>query len=254
MRTLGVALAATGLLVAGCSSSDAGAADDAGSRTLTVLAAASLTDSFSALEARFEADHPGVDVKISFAGSSSLAQQITNGAPADVFAAADETNMAKVTDAGLARGTPEVFATNRLTIAVPPDNPAGIASFADLAGDGVVVVVCAPQVPCGAATEEVEQATGVTIKPVSEEQDVRSVLNKVRTGEADAGLVYVTDVNSAGDKVKGIDFPESREAVNSYPITVLADAPQADLATAFVDLVTSDTGKAELEKAGFGVP
>jgi molybdate transport system substrate-binding protein len=256
MRKLGAVVAAAGLLLAGCSSSDAGASDGTGAeaRTLTVLAAASLTDSFTALEEKFEADHPGVDVRISFAGSSALVQQITNGAPADVFASADEKNMTKVTDAGLASGTPEVFATNELTIAVPPDNPAGIASFADLAKDGVVVVVCAPQVPCGAATEKVEQATGVTIKPVSEEQDVKSVLNKVQTGEADAGLVYVTDVNSAGDKVKGIAFPESKEAVNSYPITVLQDAPQADLAKEFVDLVTSDAGKAELEKVGFVVP
>ncbi|MFI7676138.1 molybdate ABC transporter substrate-binding protein [Actinophytocola sp. NPDC049390] len=254
MRKLGATVVAAGLLLAGCSSSDAGAADGTGARTLTVLAAASLTDSFTALEATFEAEHPGVDVKISFAGSSALVQQITNGAPADVFASADEKNMKKVTDAGLAAGTPVVFATNELAIAVPPDNPAGIASFADLANDGVVVVVCAPQVPCGAATEKIEQATGSTITPVSEEQDVKSVLNKVRTGEADAGLVYVTDVNSAGDKVKGIAFPESQAAVNAYPITVLEDAPQADLAKEFVDLVTSETGKAELEKVGFVVP
>lgn len=246
MRTRTLALAAVALLLAGCTSS--------GQRTLTVLAAASLTDVFTALETRFEADHPGVDVKISFAGSSALVQQVTNGAPADVFASADERNMARVADAGLAEGTPETFATNQLTIAVPPENPAGVTSFADLAREGVVVVVCAPQVPCGAATEKVERAAGVTIEPVSEEQDVKSVLNKVRAGEADAGLVYVTDVNSAGDTVTGIAFPESGEAINSYPITVLRDAPQAGLAGEFVDLVSGDTGRAELEKAGFVVP
>jgi molybdate transport system substrate-binding protein len=254
MRRVGAALAAVGLLVTGCASSDAGTSDRQGERTLTVLAAASLTDAFTALAAEFEADHPGVDVKISFAGSSALVQQITNGAPADVFAAADEKNMAKVTDAGLADGTPEIFATNRLEIAVPPDNPAGITSFADLAGEGVVVVVCAPQVPCGSATEEVEQATGVTLKPVSEEQDVKSVLNKVQSGEADAGLVYVTDVNSADGEVKGIAFPESAEAVNSYPIVALADAPQADLAREWVESVRGAAGRAELEKVGFEVP
>lgn len=259
MRRLGAVFVAVGLLLAGCGSSDEGASDQTGTpppeeRTLTVLAAASLTDSFTALEKKFEAAHPGVDVKISFAGSSALVQQITNGAPADVFASADEKNMKKVTDAGLADGTPEIFATNQLQIAVPQDNPASIASFADLAKDGVVVVVCAPQVPCGSATEKVEQAAGITLKPVSEEQDVKSVLNKVRAGEADAGVVYVTDVNSAGDKVKGISFPESAEAINKYPIAALKDAPQADLAKEWVELVRGAEGKAELEKVGFVVP
>lgn len=246
MRRL--AVLAVALLVAGCGTSPA-----TESRTLTVLAAASLTDAFTALEKTFEADHPGVDVKLNFAGSSTLVQQITNGAPADVFAAADEKNMEKVVDAGLADG-PEVFATNRLRIAVPPGNPARITSFADLAKDGVVVVVCAPRVPCGAATEKVEKAAGVTLTPVSEEQDVKSVLAKVTAGEADAGLVYVTDVNSAGDKVEGIDFPESAEAVNSYPITALRDAPQAALAKEFVELVRGPAGEEELTKVGFVVP
>lgn len=251
MRKVGAVLAAAALLVAGCGSADGGGSDQ---RTLTVLAAASLTDAFTALEKRFEADHPGVDVKLSFAGSSALVQQITNGAPADVFAAADEKNMAKVADAGLADGTPAIFATNRLEIVVPPDNPANVAGFADLAKDGVVVVVCAPQVPCGAATDKVEQATGVALRPVSEEQDVKSVLSKVRTGEADAGLVYVTDVNSAGDEVKGISFPESAKALNDYPITALKDAQQAGLAKAWVELVLGADGRAALEDVGFVVP
>jgi molybdate transport system substrate-binding protein len=249
MRKVVAAVLGVGLLVAGCGSS--GASDR---RTLTVLAAASLTDVFTALADEFEDRHPDVDVKLSFAGSSALAQQVVNGAAADVFAAADETNMAKVADADLSAGEPAVFAPNRLAIAVPPGNPAGIASFADLARDGVVVVVCAPQVPCGAATSRIEQVTGVALEPVSEEQDVKSVLNKVRTGEADAGLVYVTDVNSAGDAVKGIEFPESGEAVNSYPITVLKDAPQADLAEEFVALVRGAEGRAKLEEVGFVVP
>jgi molybdate transport system substrate-binding protein len=236
--------------LAGCGS-DTGAQ---GNRTLTVLAAASLTGSFGALERRFEADHPGIDVTISFQGSSALAQQIVNGARADVFASADEDNMSKVVDAGLAAGVPEVFATNRLTIAVAPGNPDRIASFADLARDGVVVVVCAPQVPCGAATQKVAKATGITLAPVSEEQDVKSVLNKVRAGEADAGLVYLTDVRSAGDTVTGVDFPESARAVNRYPIAALTEAPQAELARAFVELVRGETGRQELTEAGFGLP
>jgi molybdate transport system substrate-binding protein len=257
MRKLGAALAALVLVTAGCGSSDAGASDQTGTpqaRTLTVLAAASLTETFGALAKTFEDAHPGVDVKISFDGSSALVQQITNGVEADVFASADEKNMTKVTDAGLAAGDPAVFATNRLMIAVPPDNPAKITGFADLAKDGVVVVVCAPQVPCGAATAKVEQATGVTLKPASEEQNVKAVLTKVRAGEADAGLVYVTDVKAAGDKVTGIDFPESERAINTYPIAVLKDAPQADLAKEFMALIRGTKGKAELEKAGFVVP
>lgn len=244
------AVLAVGVLVAGCGS---GSAAIPGQRTLTVLAAASLTESFGALEKRFEAEHAGVDVKISFQGSSALAQQIINGGKADVFASADETNMKKVTDAGLASG-PEIFATNQLAIAVAPGNPKKIASLADLAKDGTVVVVCAPQVPCGSAAQKVESAAGVTIKPKSEEQDVMAVLTKVSAGEADAGLVYVTDVNSAGGKVAGVDFPEAVKAVNKYPIVALKDAPQAELAREFVALVRGDAGKSELTKVGFKVP
>jgi molybdate transport system substrate-binding protein len=253
MRRVGAGLAALGVAAAaaGCGSSDAGAREE---RTLTVLAAASLTEAFGALERTFEAAHPGVDVQVSFDGSSALARQITNGVSADVFASADDKNMAKVTDAGLTAGDPAVFATNQLMIAVPRDNPARITSFADLAEDGVVVVVCAPQVPCGAATEKVERAAGVALKPASEEQNVKAVLTKVQAGVADAGLVYVTDVRSAGDEVRGIAFPESAKAINTYPIAVLKDAPQADLAKEFTAMVRGAEGKAELEKAGFVVP
>jgi molybdate transport system substrate-binding protein len=254
MRKLMAALAA-GVLTTALAACGNDASGEPGTRTLTVLAAASLTESFTALEKSFEAAHDGVDVKISFGGSSALAQQITEaGSPVDVFASADEKNMAKVTAADLADGEPEIFATNKLTIAVPPDNPAGISAFADLAKPGVTVVVCAPQVPCGTATEKVERATGVTLAPASEEQDVKSVLTKVRAGEADAGLVYVTDVNSAGDKVTGVAFPEADQAVNSYPIAVVKDAPQADLAREFVSFVRGATGRRELTKVGFTVP
>jgi molybdate transport system substrate-binding protein len=251
MKLLAAISAAALLATAGCGSESTA---DSGQRTLTVLAAASLTESFGALEKRFESEHVGVDVKISFQGSSALAQQIVNGGKADVFASADETNMKKVTDAGLADGTAEIFATNQLAIAVAPGNPKKIAALADLAKDGTLVVVCAPQVPCGSATQKVEQAAGVTLRPKSEEQDVKAVLTKVTAGEADAGLVYVTDVNSAGGKVVGIDFPEAAKAVNKYPIAALKDAPQADLAKAFVALVRGEAGKVELTKAGFRVP
>ncbi|MHA6620691.1 molybdate ABC transporter substrate-binding protein [Pseudonocardia sp. DLS-67] len=223
-------------------------------RALNVFAAASLTDVFTELKARFETDNPGVEVRLNFAGSSDLAQQIVNGAPADVFASANESTMKTVTDAGQAAGEPTLFATNVLQIATPPGNPKGVATFADLARPDVTVVVCAPQVPCGSATEKVEKATGVTLTPVSEESDVKSVLGKVSTGNADAGLVYVTDVRSAGDSVEGVDFPEADQAVNNYPITALANAPQPDLARSFLELVTGEFGKKSLEDAGFGTP
>src|SRR5215210_5428040 len=230
------------LLLAGI----AGCGDDSGGdgrTTLTVYAAASLTQTFERIGAAFEGEHDGVTVEFSFGGSSDLVAQIQEGAPADVFASADTANMDKLTAEDLQASDPQDFATNTLEIAVPPDNPAGISSFADLAKGGVNVVVCAPEVPCGAATQKVEDATGVDISPVSEEQSVTDVLAKVTSGEADAGVVYVTDVQAAGDDVKGVTFPESSEAVNTYPIVALKDAADSDLAQAFVDLVLSDTGQ-----------
>jgi molybdate transport system substrate-binding protein len=261
VRTRVLAVAGLTLLLAGCGGgsqpagtapSAAPSAAPAASGTLTVLAAASLTETFTALEKQFEAAHPGVDVRLNYAGSSDLAQQIVNGAPADVFAAASDATMKTVSDAGMAAGTPSVFATNVLEIATAPGNPKGIASFADLAKPDLKVVVCAPQVPCGAAAEKIEKATGVTLSPVSEEADVKSTLGKVTSGDADAGLVYVTDVSSAKGTVQGVDFPEANQATTNYPIAVLKDAPQAQLAQQFVDLVTGDEGQQALKTAGFG--
>ena len=163
-----------------------------------MLAAASLTETFNDLEKQFETAHPGVDVKLNFAGSSDLAQQIVNGAPADVFAAASDATMKTVTDAGLAAGTPKIFATNVLQIATAPGNPKGIASFADLAKPDLKVVVCAPQVPCGAAAQKIEKATGVTSSRSARRPTSSRRLGKVTSGDADAGLVYVTDVDAAG--------------------------------------------------------
>ncbi|MEU3274684.1 molybdate ABC transporter substrate-binding protein [Saccharomonospora sp. NPDC006951] len=240
------------LLAAVLAASACGAAQEGQGTTLNVFAAASLTESFGALEKRFEADNPGVDVKLNLAGSSKLVQQIQEGAPADVFASADEKNMDKVVDSGDVEGEPAVFATNTLTIAVPKGNPRGITSFADLAKDDLTVIVCAPQVPCGSATEKVERAAGVSLSPASEEQDVKAVLTKVEAGEADAGLVYVTDVN--GRNVDHVDFAEADQAVNRYPIAVLTGAGDSDLATRFRELVLGETGKQELGKAGFGSP
>lgn len=248
MRRIVVLLAAAALL-AGC-----GSGSEPTGRELTVFAAASLTETFNALEKRFEAENSGVDVKFNYAGSSALAQQINEGARADVFASADQNNLKKVMDAGNTDGPEAVFATNRLTIAVAPGNPQGIRTLADLTREGLTVVVCAPQVPCGAATNKVETASGVDLKPASEEQDVKAVLTKVQAGEADAGLVYVTDVKSAGDKIAGVDFPESSSAVNNYPIAVVKEAPQAELAQKFTEYVLGPIGRDELARAGFGTP
>ncbi len=216
-----------------------------------MFAAASLKKTFTEIGETFERQNPGTTVAFSFAGSSDLVAQIIAGAPADVFAAADITTMTKATDAGLVAGSPVDFAANTLTIVTPPGNPAGVAFFADLAQPDVAVVVCAPQVPCGSATEKLETATGVTLTPVSEESSVTDVLNKVTTGEADAGLVYVTDAAAAGDKVTAVDFPESTTVVNTYPIVALTGAADPSSATAFVDFVTGPDGQRVLAAGGF---
>jgi molybdate transport system substrate-binding protein len=251
---LRMAATAMVLLLAGCAggTGDGGSARPVEQRTLTVFAAASLTEVFTELEPRFEDVHPGVDVVFNFGASSDLAQQIVNGGPADLFAAANTSTMQTVVDAGLVEGEPTVFATNVLEIVTAPGNPKGITSFADLARPDLQVVVCAPQVPCGAAVEKIEQAAGVTLSPVSEEPDVKSTLGKVTTGNADAGLVYATDVGAAGDDVQGVEFPEAAQAVNDYPIAVIADASAADLGRAFQELVTGSEGRAVLGSAGFG--
>lgn len=224
------------------------------SGTLTVFAAASLKATFTRLAAQFEARNPGAKVTLSFAGSSDLATQITQGAPADVFASADTRNMARLADAGLLDGTATNFATNVLVIAVPPSNPASVTSFADLARPGVKVVVCASQVPCGTAADAVEKAAGVALSPVSEESSVTDVLGKVVSGEADAGLVYVTDVKGSGGRVKGIPFDESGEAVNTYPIAAVGPSRNKELAEAFIAMVAGADGRTILSEAGFGAP
>lgn len=253
------ALGTTALLV-GCSGSNSAsesstpAAPAEASGDITVFAAASLKNTFTALGTQFEEANPGTAVNFNFAGSSDLVTQITQGAPADVFASADEKNMTKAVDAGAVAGDPVDFATNTLTIVTPPDNPKAIASFADLAKPDVSVVVCAPQVPCGSATEKVEQETGVTLTPVSEESAVTDVLGKITSGQADAGLVYVTDAKGAGDKVTAIPFPEADGVVNTYPIAVLEAAGNAATAQRFIDLVTGPDGQAALSEAGFAAP
>ena len=254
MKTLlrsAAAAAAIALTAAACGSG--GSAEDpaAAPVTLHVFAAASLQEPFEELGEQFESEHEDVTVDFSFAGSSTLVEQIQQGAPADVFASADTKNMDKLTDAGLEEADPVDFTTNTLRIAVPAGNPAGVTDLASLTGD-LNLVVCAPEVPCGAATETVEVAAGLEFAPVSEEQSVTDVLNKVTSGEADAGLVYVTDVEKAGDAVEGIDFPEAQQAVNTYPITTVDGSANPQLGQEFVDLVSGEEGQEVLAGYGFG--
>lgn len=238
-------------ILGGCSSSKQTAA---GGGKLTVFAAASLKKAFTEIGERFTTDNPGSEVEFSFAGSADLVTQLTQGAPADVFAAANAKNMGRVEQAGLLAGAAVNFASNTLTIVVAPGNPKKITSFQDLTQPDLSVVVCAPQVPCGSATQKVQQAVGVTLDPVSEESQVTDVLNKVLTGQADAGVVYATDAQGAGDKVTAVAFPEAAEAVNTYPIGILSQATDPGLARKFVDLVTGDAGQKILAAAGFGPP
>lgn len=250
-RVIGLALTAvlSVALASGCSSSPPKA-----NGKIIVFAAASLKMSFTDIGEQFKTDNPGASVEFSFAGSSDLVTQLTQGAPADVFASADTKNMDKAAQGGLLAGDPLNFASNTVTIAVAPGNPKNITKFADLARPGLDVVLCAPQVPCGSATQKVEQATGVKISAVSEESSVTDVLNKVTSGQADAGLVYVTDTLGAGNKVTAVPFAEAAGAVNTYPIAVLKGSQSAGLAKAFVDLVTGEAGQKFLSQAGFGKP
>lgn len=252
-------LLVSGAVTACSSSSDDASASGRGdaraagepSGTVTVFAAASLTESFTTLGERFEKAHPGTEVTFSFGGSDSLAAGITSGAPADVFASASPRTMRIVTAAGDASGTPAVFVRNRLEIATAPGNPETVSSLKDLTDAKLKVVLCDGEVPCGTAARTALDAGGLELTPVSYEQDVKSALTKVVLGEADAALVYRTDVRAAGDKVRGVDFPEAAEAVNDYPITLLRNAPNAGAAEAFVAYVRSDAGQRVLADAGF---
>ncbi|MFJ7496337.1 molybdate ABC transporter substrate-binding protein [Streptomyces sp. NPDC097727] len=266
-RTLQVAGAGTAALLAlsACSSSDDSSSVKSGSSasasssdklsgTVTVFAAASLKESFTTLGKEFERQHPGTKVTFSFGGSDSLAASITGGAPADVFAAASPKTMKIVTDAGDASGTPATFVRNQLEIATLPGNPDKISSLKDLTRSSLKVVLCDKEVPCGAAAQKALDASSLKLTPVSYEQDVKSALTKVELKEADAAVVYKTDVKAAGDKVEGVEFPESANAVNDYPIALLKDAPNAEASKAFIALVQSAEGQKVLTGAGFLKP
>lgn len=222
--------------------------------SVTVFAASSLTDAFKKAGDQLKLRNPGTDYTFNFASSSTLATQITSGAPADVFASADDASMQKIVDAKLNDGAPAFFIGNRLQIVVAAGNPKGIASLADLAKPGLVVVLAAPAVPAGRYALESLQKAGVTVKPASQEVDVRAVLNKVVLGEADAGIVYVTDVRSAGARVAGLDIPEQHQVLARYPIALVTGSRNPRLAKAYVDFLVSDEGQKLLAEFGFSKP
>lgn len=241
----------------GTSSASSPSASENGSASLsgniTVFAAASLTESFTEIGKQFEAANPGTKVTFSFGASSALAEQINAGAPADVFAPASPKNMDQVVSAGGASGS-KVFATNQMEIATPPSNPAHVASVNDLAKSSVKTALCQPQVPCGSVAHQVFTNAKITVKPVTLEPDVKSVLSKVQLGEVDAGMVYVTDVKAAGDKVKGVEIADDVNASTDYPVAALAKSGNAAAASAFVDMVLSPAGESVLTAAGFQAP
>jgi molybdate transport system substrate-binding protein len=222
--------------------------------SLVVLAAASLTDAFTEIGDAFSAANPDVTVTFSFAASSALVTQINEGAPADVFASADEANMERLRHAGAIAGDPEVFATNRLQIIVEAGNPLGIDEVADLADPGLLFVTAAPEVPIGRYTQEVFANAGVAVTPVSLEENVRAVVSKVVLGEADAGIVYASDVLAAGAQAEGVEIPDELNVVARYPIAVLAEAAEPELARAFVAFVVGPEGQRILASYGFGAP
>lgn len=249
-KTMLVSLALGAIVTLATACGADASSDEAGGGELTVLAASSLTESYDELEESFEAEHD-VDVKISYDSSSVLAEQVIQGAPADVLATADELTMQQVVDEGLTDGDPQVFAQNILTIVTPPDNPASITSMRDLESDDVKFAVCVPEAPCGNATQELMKLNGIDAQPATEEQNVKSVLTKVTLGEVDAGMVYVTDAHAAGDDVTTIDAKNASKVVNPYPIAVLDDASDSELAQDWVDLVLSKEGQKVLGSYGF---
>ena len=257
-------VAAVGLVAVGCGGSSSGgtAASSGGSPsasssaitgTVNVFAAASLTEAFTTLGRQFEAAHPGVKVVFNFGPSSGLAEQINQGAPADVFASASTKNMDQVVSAGGA-SNPTPFVKNVMEIATPPSNPGHVTSVNDLAKSSVKVALCQAQVPCGATAQQVFTNAKITVKPVTEEVDVKSVLSKVELGEVDAGVVYVTDVRAAGSKVNGVVIPSNVNASTTYPIAALTKSHNAAASQAFVAYVLSPTGMSVLTADGFEQP
>ena len=252
---------AFGLLASACGSdSDSSSAAEAPSTEpavagdITVFAASSLTEAFTEIGTAFQAANPDATVTFNFAGSGDLVTQITQGAPADVFASADESNMTKLTDAAANAGAPVVVARNTFEIVTEAGNPKGITGLADLADPDLLVVLCADTVPCGKGAAKILQNATITLTPVSFEDKVKGVVTKVTTGEADAGIVFVTDVKAAGDAAGGVEIPADVNVISKYPIVVTKDAPEPEAAQAFVDFVASDQGQQILASYGFLAP
>ncbi|MBO0685016.1 MAG: molybdate ABC transporter substrate-binding protein [Candidatus Dormibacteraeota bacterium] len=247
--------AAAGLLLLACggtaSSQGSPSPSAKPSGTLNVLAAASLTGAFTTIGDQLQAKYPGLTVKSSFAGSPTLVTQIQQGAPADIFASADQANMQKVTSGDLSQGQPQVFVHNRLEIAVQAGNPKHITKVSDLANPALKVAVCAPGVPCGTYSTTVFGKAGIKVTPVTQETDVKAVLTKVGLGEADAGIVYVTDVKAAGSSVEGVQIPDDLNVIADYPIVQLKSEQNPTAAKAFIDYVLGADGQKVLKDAGF---
>jgi len=255
-----MALAAWGLLAA-CGATGGGgpdgadaASEDGRSGEVVVFAAASLTDAFEELAETFSDANPGIEVVLNLAGSQTLASQILEGAPADVFAAANEPQMNRVADAGELAADPRVFTENRLAIAVEPGNPLGITGLDDLADGDLLLVLPAEEVPAGRYARQALDAAGVTAQPVSLEQDVRAARSKVELGEADASIVYSSDIVAADGRVDGVELPPEQNVPATYPIARLVDAPNPEVADAFVDLVLTEQGQEILADHGFTAP
>jgi len=254
MRWRAVAALAVAALCSSCgTSAPASTSPSAVNGTITVFAASSLTAAYTAIGKDFEKAHPASVIKLSFGGSSTLVAQIQQGAIGDIFASADEPNMQKAVAAGLVAGSPSIFAHNRLEIVVGAGNPKQITGLSDLGHAGLIVVLCAPAVPCGHYAAQALQKAGVTVKAASQETDVKAVVSKVALGEADAGIVYVTDVKAAGAGVQGVEIPLGLNVVADYPVAILKDSQNAPLAKAFVSYLLG-AGQPTLARYGFTGP
>ena len=246
----------TAILATGCGSSSSTATTTSTGPTgsITVSAASSLTAAFTVAKAEFEAQHPGTTITVNFGASSTLAQQISDGAPVDVFASADNANMQKAVDAKDISGSPVTFTTNSLEILVGRGNPGAITGITDLGRPGLIYVTCAPEVPIGKYSAQALAKAGVAVAPSSLEPDVKGIVTKVTSGEADAGIVYATDVTAAGDKAAGVSIPSKFNVVASYPIAITASSTNVDLATAWIAFITGADGQRILTQFGFVSP